>query len=230
MFKKLKLLLVGVVCMFTIVLLQNDANAVSRSVYLMGCFTSDLTIELYGEGMGNYTRFPGQITLELKTRYATALCANPTKKKFPSRMGTPFFYEIDLSEEQPNDNWTVGDNGDFYTTFIFSNEDIFGSADCPEGACETNKWWDCARDEDGNPILLLTEFDLRIRLYSYLYSGEICNPLTDPNCQPFLDHDIYTRCTVNDDGHTWTCVEDCVDVNGDPLCYNVDQTWPEVPH
>jgi hypothetical protein len=211
MFKKL--LLIGTLFMFILVQLPTDAKA-GKSRVIVGWPTTQASLHatVMGEGPGNYDKWPGELTMTVWPRYVSLLCENPTKKKWPVRQGTPFFFEGEVTQEQSSEYWTIENNGAFTVLFNFSNYDLFGDLECPAGACDTNRWWDCAKDDDGNYLSpLLIEFDAQIVLRS--------NPT---GTDYIVDHDIGVHCTLNDDLVNYTCVDDCDDSD---VCFNYDYDW-----
>jgi hypothetical protein len=209
-----KSLLMGAICLLVVVIFQNPAEAISRSFSTWGASTGSLFIDLTGEGPGNYTKWPGQVTVTIYPKYAAALCTNPTKKKWPNRLGTPYFWEGEIVKDQSDTEWKIEKNGAFEATFIFTYTDIFGEdTTCPEGACDTNAKWDCAYDENGEPILILIEFNIRLELKT-----------STSNCDWFTDHEIGAKCTLNDDLLTYSCTTTCDDFL---VCYDIDLDWPD---
>jgi len=203
-----RLLLIGTVCMFTIVMLQTDAKAISRGFVGWGAWPGSLYVNLEGEGPGNYDKWPGAITVSVWPTEASALCTNPQKKKYPNRQGTPFFWEGEIIQELPSWDWDkIKKNGSFDQTFTFTFAELFpGVEGCPEGACDTNPKWDCAYDDDGNPILVLTGFNIRLELLTVIEGYP----------DGFVDHEIEATCTLDDDLQSYTCTE----------TLNVDWEWP----
>jgi hypothetical protein len=222
MFKKL--LFIGTLFMFILVQLPTDAKAgKSRTIIGWPTTSGSLHVTVMGEGPGNYDKWPGKLKMWVWPRYVSLLCENPTGKKWPVRQGTPYFFEGEVTQEQPSATWPeIGNNGDFAVPFYFSNSDLFGEEfdGCPDDACDTNPHWDCARDIDGNVEPLLIEFDARIVLES--------NP-TGTEGGYITDHDVGVHCTLNDDLVNYTCVDDCddLDENFDPVCFNYDYQWSD---
>ena len=216
MFKKL--LLIGTLFMFILVQLPTDAKAgKSRTIIGWPSTSGSLNTIVMGEGPGNYDKWPGKLRMIVWPRYAAALCQNPTKKKWPNRLGTPYFFEGEITQEQASAFWPeIGNNGDFAVPFYFSNHDLFGDDYCPEGACDTNPHWDCAQDDDGNYLSpLLVEFDARITLES-----------SPDGTSYVIDNDVGVHCTLNDDLVNYTCVDDCDDSE---VCFNYNYEWSSAP-